>query len=301
MNNKEKVILSACGLALTTLVVMKMTENSNGIKEYFGMLPGQNIKVFREAAVAPGDFYSIPSNYQANISPRFDGTSNYGPLINYDRSANNNYAMGMGALPATPLGTITQKGFPEGFAMQKMARDQHNTTCDAQSGQKCNSCGQIENYCGCEGFTRTMNTNQLDILQPSASMLAEPAAQMSSSVSMLNELGETIPQPIIYDRFVYANQKSRTVMGADFIRGDLPIVPEPTGWMRPPVNVNTDLRSGALMSMGGVDLSTTKALLALKNAASGGTNDVGSGINYAIQKQGYTSAAGGDVSVVTFP
>ena len=108
-------------------------------------------------------------------------------------------------------------------------------------------------------------------------------------------------QPIIYDRYMYANQKSRLHGGGDPIRGDLPILPIQAGWFSPSASPNIDLRSGALAVMGGVNNDTTHELLALKSAAAGGLLNTGSGINYSVQKSAFTSAAGGDVRVTAFP
>ena len=85
------------------------------------------------------------------------------------------------------------------------------------------------------------------------------------------------------------------------LRGDLPIVPLPSGWFSPNVNPQIDLRAGSLATMGGLDNSTTKELMALQTAASAGTLDVGSGISYAVQKSMYAGAAGNDIKVTAFP
>lgn len=117
----------------------------------------------------------------------------------------------------------------------------------------------------------------------------------------LNNMGEPIQQPIVYDRYMYANQSSRLRAAGDQIRGDLPIVPVNDGWFRPSVIPSRDLNSGSLMAMGGTDLKTNKELLALKSASSGNALHTGSGINYSIGKNMFTTAAGGDVHVSAYP
>lgn len=57
-----------------------------------------------------------------------------------------------------------------------------------------------------------------------------------------------IIQPIVYDRIMYANRRSKLLEGADFIRGDLPIFPQNLGWFSPSVQPHIDLRRGIVDS-----------------------------------------------------
>jgi hypothetical protein len=76
-------------------------------------------------------------------------------------------------------------------------------------------------------------------------------------------------QPVTFDRFMYANKKSRRRTGGDPIRGDLPIIPQNTGWFRPSVQPHLDLKEGALTVLGGFDNETNATLAALMKASSG--------------------------------
>lgn len=125
-----------------------------------------------------------------------------------------------------------------------------------------------------------------------------PVQQMGMG---LNALGEIEGQPIIYDRYIFANQKSRTYGQGDSIRGDLPIIPNNNGWFDVSAQPQIDLRDGALMSMGGLNNDTSKELQALRTASSGGTLNVGGGINYVVQKSSYLGGAGGDINITAFP
>lgn len=80
--------------------------------------------------------------------------------------------------------------------------------------------------------------------------------------------GELI-QPVTYDRFMYANKKSRNRALGDSIRGDLPIVPVNMGWFTPSVQPHLDLKEGAMNVMGGFDNSTNNKLAALMSASAG--------------------------------
>ena len=57
------------------------------------------------------------------------------------------------------------------------------------------------------------------------------------------------PNTYIYDRLIYANKRRRNLEGADFIRGDLPIVPtkhdREGAWFQPSAKPHLDLRKGA--------------------------------------------------------
>lgn len=126
---------------------------------------------------------------------------------------------------------------------------------------------------------------------------ASPAnGQMVDALGQLSEC-----QPVVYDRYIYANQKSRLYGGGDPIRGDLPIVPLAKGWFSPAATPQTMLRDGAIAAMAGVDNDTSKELLALKSAIAGTSTNTGSGTRYTVQKSMYSQNAGGDIAVTAFP
>lgn len=94
-----------------------------------------------------------------------------------------------------------------------------------------------------------------------------------------------VPNPIVYDRLIYANARSRLRGGSDWIRGDLPIVPvlpqcDPNSlvWGRPSVTPHIDLNQGAMHVLGGFDNCTQQKLQKLMEASSSGTLGTFSGI-----------------------
>jgi hypothetical protein len=130
--------------------------------------------------------------------------------------------------------------------------------------------------------------------------------------SDLSDFGGPQNQPIVWDRYMFANQKSRLAAKGDFIRGDLvfpsPIpsgpansqVPGTYNWYIPSAHAHIDLNAGALAAMGGIDNSNTNELLALQAASAGTNNYYGSGINYTVPKSSYLGAGQGDVKVVAY-
>ena len=72
--------------------------------------------------------------------------------------------------------------------------------------------------------------------------------------------------PVIYDRLMYAPQRSKLYAGGDAIRGDLAIEPSNHGgWFDVSVNPETDLRSGAMGILIGHNNEAGRELAALKS------------------------------------
>ncbi len=147
-------------------------------------------------------------------------------------------------------------------------------------------------------FTTTNYANEYDQLAGSTFSSILPAGE----VKIVNKDG-SVEQPIIYDRFIFANQRSRLQGLGDRIRGDLPILPNNSGWFQVPVNPTIDLTNSALGVMSGFG-DTAKDLTALKTAIAMNTlNTWGSmgNIDNSVQKQMMGSAANSDIQVTTFP
>ena len=98
-------------------------------------------------------------------------------------------------------------------------------------------------------------------------------------------------QPVVYDRFVYANAKSRLRNAADPVRGDLPIVPvlpeankNSVVMFRPSVAPHIDLSRGYLATAGGFDNTTNNQLRSLMNSSVDGTLQTFGGNNLPVQR-----------------
>jgi len=289
------IIGSLIGLSILALAVRRFAELSHIKESFAGGLPAFTVKAQRVVQMGNKDgFVEVPGNYQSMLSPRFSNVD-YGAHIRYNMPSKQHQAVNV----SNPLtygsilnGAPTQGQTVEGY--------QHNAGAPGcrvgGGGSPLNVQAQKQQqHPTMNSFQQQQNQLQYTDVTDLLPVPAEGQAQV------LNALGQTSVQPVVYDRMIYANQKSRLYSQGDPIRGDLPIVPVRTEWFRPSVHPQIDLRNGALMAMGGPDNSTTKQLLALQTAATGGLQQVGSGVNYAVQKSMFSSAAGGDVQVTAFP
>jgi hypothetical protein len=264
-----------------------------------------------------GDFFSN-ANYQASLSPRFDGTNDYGAMIRYNMPSRRNLAV-----PTDPLtfGSMAcgSKPVKEGFCQSC-----RGATIEGY----CSGCGSVGCRTGSGGLPARpigapSSSNLMGHDYGSASFREAQAQGEYAPVTSLPPAGDlTMMTPdgqanqvIVYDRFMFANQRSRLAAQGDWIRGDLPIVPCKNEWFRPAVNPQIDLRQGAMSVLGGVENGTARELLDLQVAAIGGVSDaaVGGGqpmtitnSNFitsggTVQKAAYASGAGGDLALVAFP
>jgi hypothetical protein len=119
---------------------------------------------------------------------------------------------------------------------------------------------------------------------------------------LLNANGE-LKQPIVYDRYIYANRQSRLRAQGDPIRGDLPIMPISGNWFVPSAHPNIDLQAGALNVMAGVTNETNNKLANLIHASSGETAIGGVDMSSSTIMPRFNTALSpfGDVTVTSFP
>jgi hypothetical protein len=161
-----------------------------------------------------------------------------------------------------------------------------------------NGCGITENYqpIAQQSMQQAMN-NAVD----GAQMGYLPSAERASVM----DAGGQMEQPIVYDRFVFANQKSRLYGLGDPIRGDIPIAPNKSDWFQVSVHPNTDLRAGAMNIMGGMNNTTQNEVYALQNLSTGRVdvnNFYQQSINPATsQKMSTLSMGQGTIDVSAFP
>ena len=254
-----KFIATMLAILISVFAICNFNTKKITSHEGFGMNPSGTYKLDRQAADskhdwAKGDIYSVPPNYQAMANP-----TNYHAVANpnYQSSppprfanvnfgANIRYNMPKEDYQATPLEPLT---------FGNMARENFET--NRYTTPTCGKAGSPlikENY-GTGTYSEIADTMTT---YPKISDFV-PVSDMST----VNSLGETV-QPIVYDRFIYANRNSRLRRLGDPIRGDLAIVPSCSGeWFRPSVHPVIDLQQGAMNVMGGLYNSTANELAEL--------------------------------------
>ena len=108
----------------------------------------------------------------------------------------------------------------------------------------------------------TKNDNRIESFDKN-SMAFDPDSPLQQGI--LDSEGNII-QPVVYDRIMYANRRSKLLEGSDFIRGDLPIFPQNLGWFSPSVQPHIDLRRGIVDSY---DKDTSDQLQKLQMVSKG--------------------------------
>jgi hypothetical protein len=307
LNGKIGIIV----LITAVIGIALLYKNNNTVQENFWNIPSRSWKVEKVLAnqtPCGPDFYQTPG-FQGILNPRFSN-ADYGPNL---RTQLPDY--GMMGVPSDPLGgnfggsqnancsgppaTYVEgfepayqnnTGYDNEFEMQRVLMDPHNPSSYASGNYKDVVCS----------------------LTPGD--LSDDQNPVIPSGSFLTANGE-MKQPIIYDRFIYANRHSRLRAMGDPIRGDLPIVPISGNWFVPSVHPNIDLHAGGINVLGGVNNETNHQLASLIYASSGGGDttiggvdllpqggvDAFSRMNMCNQNMGATVSAGGDVIMTSFP
>lgn len=288
INNSVFGFLVAIVLAI--LAVLRINFNNKKTKENFINVPltYKAEMVYNNASPqGQSDFYAVPSNYQSAIAPRFSNLD-YGAYIRYNMPSKK-----VQAVPNNPLGygELVQENF---------------TGCGSCKGgckspPDCGKGGVSGNAAMAMQFGQDVNPNfaaNMASLDRKEVINMLPIRDMKSKG--LSALSNTQANPIIYDRFVYANQKSVLRGLGDYIRGDLPVIPNPPGWFRPSVHPNIDLNDGALNVMAGRTNSTANKLHALQWMSTGKTQETFGGVSNAISIPGNINPAN-DVQFSSFP
>jgi Family of unknown function (DUF5850) len=338
-------------IAIIVAGVLAATFVNKSLSEGFWNIPDRKWKVervFEQPTPNGPDYFQTPG-FQGILSPRFSNV-NYGPYL---RTQLPDYEM-MG-VPADPLGgdfggsfsaaesgprsCRTNATIVEGFGTGMSSNSQDNALLARASA---GSCRGTADYIAPYSSMNVPGSNLefqaqrvlMDPHNPSAyangnykkvvaSLMADDNVSDNQGAfgvgddnfgSYLTADGE-MKQPIIYDRFIYANRHSRLRAMGDPIRGDLPIVPNSGNWFVPSVHPNIDLQAGAINVMAGVNNETNHQLSSLiYNSSGGGETTIGgvdlmpvggvnafSRMNMSNQNTAATVSAGGDVIVTSFP
>jgi hypothetical protein len=263
------------------------------------------------------DFYSIPGTYQSMISPRFSNID-YGANIRYNlpsyrnlavprdplsmgNMVNNNYnsqnsqnsqnPYNRGQAAFVPSNNLSNNNnyrhISENFELNQNHRQNvnNNNVREGYQPPSCSKMGtslrysnEVNPMSGVHSNYSAGNFNQVTQQLYNSSEYPEATSMLPvGTMNSVNGLGEA-EQPIVYDRYMYANSRSRLRSLGDPIRGDLAIVPCSAEWFRPSVSPNIDLQTGALNVMGGFDNDTSKKMADLINMSSGLTEDISGGV-----------------------
>lgn len=303
-------VLSIIVSAVGTVTFMVIVDSMFNTYENFGTLPPMTTKVNREIQTSDGTSYAVNGNYQSSLSPRFVN-ANVGANIRYHLPPS-----GMMAAPSVPT-TYSTKVYDEqrpqvidpGYNANGHSSSKYSRPASSEQVQKMRQVQQqyldvsdmlpVQNHYSSSGYSSSQNGSQ----------------QMRSEIvnNTLNMQGNDIiqklkpdEQPIIYDRYIFANSKSRLRGRADPFRGDLPIAPvlpqaapDSGVWFRPSVTPHIDLSRGYLSVAGGFDNESNNKLQSLMVASSGGTLQSFGGNNIPLQRSLVNNSAG-DLLVTAF-
>lgn len=296
-------------IASMSLFALLYASQTKKTKENFaGLHVPMTTKVQREVYLPcrdnmPSINYSVEKNYQASLPPRFCSD----PGLFRSR------------IRCTGIDAETLPFDPDHPLEHRRVVDQIRNNCPAvplcgskgtPAPSNCvrNSCGGdqavAEPFCDDRSMYNALPVCDMRTVQ------AVAYDQLDTNVKnrILAEDNQlcSADNPIIYDRLIYANARSRLKFGSDYIRGDLPIVPvlpdsnpESLSWFRPACNPRTDLNFGALNVLGGQDNGTQHELLALMQQCSAGTLGAFSG--QAVQARTVSCDKNSDIQVLSFP
>ena len=122
--------------------------------------------------------------------------------------------------------------------------------------------------------------SQIQYNLPPENILAYRSDTPFANDGLLTSEGDII-QPVTYDRFMFANKRSRLREHGDPIRGDLPIIPHNSDWFRPSVQPHIDLKQGAMQVMGGFANDMNNELSQLMAASAGNALQTFGGVNFS--------------------
>jgi hypothetical protein len=265
-------VITLVGLALLSSLVL----TQGNIIENFGLNPPMSVTTQPEIVISgsqqgasraaqalglgaekvyQGEMVTAPMSMQSMLSPRFDGTNDYGATIRYNMPAMQNLGV-----PANPLtyGPSQMLNAPQ-----------------MSAGGGCTK----EGYEDMEAFEPISNAaaqmGQSGMRLEQAQALADDGIIKARAPQMTLQTAEGPVAVTVYDRLMYSTSRSRLYGQGDPIRGDIGcIVPVKDQWFRPSVRPNVDLRPGAMTIMGGIENDTSRELRALQNLSSAGVSSI---------------------------
>lgn len=287
---------------------MKLRKNT--IENFAGMPYPMTWKINREVTVPQCNkkpkMFSVSGNYQSSLSPRFSNVNGYGTRIRYSKPCQE--VMGVPEHPLTYYKNTVDSCNPcveqgcdaRGCNLQPLCDLSQIDVNDNCGAKKCPQSATVSSMLPVTDM-RTINA-MANVQTLENKYAIEQGLECSGLPSSICEDNQ---QPIVYDRLIYANARSRLRGAGDPIRGDLPIVavlpesnPDSLVMFRPSVTPSIDLQQGALSVLGGYDNTTQKQLQNLMARSTNGTMGTFSGA--PINNQVVTCNSASDVVVSSF-
>jgi hypothetical protein len=268
----KDLVITLVGLALLSSLML----TQGNIIENFGLNPPMTVSVQPEIVLSgspqgnssaaqalglgaekvyQGEMVTAPVSMQAMLSPRFDGTNDYGASIRYNMPAMQNLGV-----PANPLtyGPSQMLNAPQMSGKGGCVKEGYEDT---------------ESFEPISNAAAQMGQSGMRLEQAQA--LADDGLIKARSPQMTLQTSEGPVAVTVYDRLMYSTSRSRLYGQGDPIRGDIGcIVPVKDQWFRPSVRPNVDLRPGAMTIMGGIENDTSRELRALQNLSSAGVSNL---------------------------
>jgi hypothetical protein len=223
-------VLAVVGL-VTSAILVNHFDKKKTKENFAGLNYPMSWKVNREVKLSPNDMYSVSGNFQSSLSPRFSNV-NYGANIRYNLPSYEN--MGVPNDPISYDYDDFNDTVVENFQMEGSQDPNWNMVPRSESdlpnyGSKAwnriknrsnNACGNTQR--SQQEYTAVTDMLPVTDMETVSSTMNRQNNEIQSRAAKQSRSGV---QPVVYDRFVYANAKSRLRNAADPVRGDLPIVP----------------------------------------------------------------------------
>ena len=199
------------------------------------------------------EYYTVPGTYQANLSPRIM-SQGFGGNINYNAPAQKNMALRAND-PMMLANSIEKPTLRENYTYSA-----DSVPAMAAQARK----GSAGNF--------------MDTDLPSPSL---PSQTMSNFVDLSQD------NVITYDRYMWSTSYDRNAAQGDFIRGDIPIIPNAdshSSWFTTHQQHNPSASSqvGAMAVMGGQTNATSQQTASLVMQSLGGSSNTLGGIVQAL-------------------
>lgn len=222
--------------------------------------------------------YQVPGTFQSQLEPRF---------ANVDFGANIKYRMPDSSHMAAPSNPLD---------FGDMVKEDYS---HSRSAPSCGA-GGVEKDSPVDTSMQPSSSQEYKDAMGSLSYSATSSELPVGDMTTFNADGQE-ENPIIYDRMIYANQKSHLHGQADFIRGDVFIQPACNDkHFRVSAKPAITLNSGAMGVLGGIDNSTARELWAAKHKLSGGYDKYQGGMELDFSTTGTEAQLGAGTDNLQF-